>query len=109
MRRLRASFDLPGFDRHTEVEAELEEQFEEDVLLGAVGFEVLDGIQKGVGEVRAVWLPRPDVAAGQLEDAEAEVAREQGVFLPNLLPGLAQAFFGQFGDGWILFSFRRFR
>ena len=49
-------------------------------------------------QVLAVRLPRPDVAGGELEDAEAEVAREHWVLFPDLLPGTAQAFFGQFGD-----------
>ena len=89
MRLLLGSFYLPRFDRHVEVKTELEEQFEEDVLLGAVGLEMLNGGFKGFGELVAVWVPRPDVAAGELEDAEAEVAREQRVLLPNLLPGTA--------------------
>jgi hypothetical protein len=86
MRLLLGSFDLLLFNGHAEVEAELEEQLEEDVLLGAVGLEVLDGGFKGFGELVAVRLPRLDVAAGELEDAEAEVAREQRVLRPNLLP-----------------------
>ena len=67
--------DLPRFNGHAEVEAELEQQLEEDVLLRAVGLEVLDGGFEGFGELLAVRLPRPDVAAGELEDTEAEVAR----------------------------------
>ena len=86
------------FDGHRQVEAELEQQLEEDVLLGAVGLEVLDGVFERFGEVLAVRLPRPNVAGGKLEDAEAEVARKHRVFFPNLLPGTAQAFFGQFGN-----------
>ena len=109
MRLLRGSATCFRLDGHAEVEAELEEQLEEDVLLGAVGLEVLDGGFEGLGEVVAVRLPRPDVAAGELEDAEAEVAREQRVLLPNLLPGPAQAFFGQFGDGARLTSRSRTR
>ena len=62
-------------DGHGEVEAEFEQQLEEDVRLGAVGLEVLDGGFERFGKVLAVRLPRPDVAGGQLEDAEAEVAR----------------------------------
>ena len=50
------------------------------------------------GKVLAVRFPRPDVAGGELEDAEAEVAREQRVLFFDLLPSPAQAFFGQFGD-----------
>ena len=40
----------------------------------------------------SVRLPRLDVAAGQLEHAEAEIASEQRVLSPNLLAGAAQAF-----------------
>ena len=85
--------------RHAEVEAELEEQLEEDVLLRAVGLEVNNGGFESLGKLLAVRPPRPDVAAGQLEDAEAEVACEQRLLFPHLLPNAAQAFFGQLGDG----------
>ena len=60
---------------------------------------MLDGGFEGFGELLAVRLPRPDIAAGKLEDAESEVALELRVLLTNLLPGPAQALFGQFGDG----------
>ena len=87
-------------DGHAEVEAELEQQLEEDVRLGAVGLQVLDGSSSSVcARFVAVRLPRPDVAGVELEDAEAEVAREHRVLVLDLLPGAAQAFFGQFGDG----------
>lgn len=87
LRLLHSSFDLLPFNRRAEVEAELEEQLEEDVLLGAVGLEVFNGGFEGFDDVLAVRLPRPNVAAGKLEDAEAEVAREQWVLLPNLPEG----------------------
>ena len=86
-------------DGHGQVEAELEEQLEEDIRLGAVGLEVLDRFFERLREVLAVRFPRPNVTGGQLEDAEAEVAGKQRVLFPNLLAGTAQAFFGQFGDG----------
>ena len=38
----RLSGDCLLFDTHRQVEAELEQQFEEDVLLSAVGLQVLD-------------------------------------------------------------------
>ena len=85
-------------DRNGQVEAELEQQLEEDVLLGAVGLQVLDGLFKRLRKIVAVRFPGPDVAGGELEDAEAEVAREHRVLFPNLLAGTAQAFLGQFGD-----------
>ena len=60
-------------DGHAEVEAELEQQLEEDVLLGAVG---LRGVRRWSSSVSAefvaVRLPCPDVAGVELEDAKAE-------------------------------------
>ena len=74
----------PGFDGHAEVESELEQEFKEDVLLGAVYFQVPGVRLQAGGEVGAVRVPRLDVAAIQLEDAEAEVAGGQRVLLSNL-------------------------
>src|SRR5271165_5360724 len=99
MRFIRSHFDIPCLNGHAEVEAELEKELEEDVLLATVGLEVQDGGVEGCGEIRAVRFPRSNVTAGELEHAEAEVAREQRVLLPNLLPNATQPFFGQLGDG----------
>ena len=65
-------------DGHAEVEAELEQQLVEHVRLGAVGLQVLHGVEQRLVEVVAVRLPRADVAGVELEDAEAEIAREHG-------------------------------
>ena len=81
-----------GFDGHGKIEAELEQELKEDVLLGAVNFQILRMRFKAGGEVGADRVPRLDVAAIQLEDAEAEVAWEHWVLVANLLPGAAQAF-----------------
>ena len=63
---------------------------------------MFDGGLEGFAEALAVRVPGPDVAGGELENAEAQVAREQRVLLPNLLPGSSEAFFGQFGDSaWL--------
>ena len=78
-------------DGHGQVEAELEEQLEEDVLLGAVGLQVLDVIFQRLLEVVAVRFPRPDVAGVELEDAEAEVAGEHWVLRLDLLRSAAEA------------------
>ena len=52
----RCGLSLPAIvlllDRHAEVEAELEQQLEEDVRLGAVGLQVLDGIVERLGRDR---------------------------------------------------------
>ena len=70
--------DRARLDGHAEVEAELEQQLVEDVRLGAVGLQVLDGVEQRLVEVVAVRLPRADVAGVELEDAEAEVAANIG-------------------------------
>jgi hypothetical protein len=88
------SFNLAGFNLDTEIKAQLEQQLKENVLLGAVGLEVLYGGFKGFGDLVAVWVPLQDVCGVQLEDAEAEVAREQRIFLFDFLSGAAQALFG---------------
>ena len=50
------------FDGHGQIEAELEEQLEEDVLLGAISLKVFDGLFQRCREIIAVRLPCPDVA-----------------------------------------------
>ena len=60
-------------DRHRELEAELEQKLEENVLLGAIGFHVLDGIEKRFREILAVRVPGADVGGVEFEDAEAEI------------------------------------
>ena len=47
----------------------------------------MDG--QAIDELVAVGLPRPDIAAVELEDAEAEVTREQRVLPADLLPSSA--------------------
>jgi hypothetical protein len=86
--------DFPGFDGHAEFEAELEQQLEENVLLGAVGLEMIHGGFEALGEVLAVRVPLADVCGIQLENTEADIAREERVLLFDLLSGPAQAFFG---------------
>ena len=86
--------DVLRFHRHAEVEAELEQQFEKDVLLGAPDLEVLHGSFKALGEVLSVRVPLADVCGIELEDAETEVACEQRVFVFDFFTCAAQSFFG---------------
>ena len=90
--------DLTLLHRHCQVEAQFQEQLEEDVCLGAVGFEVVDGVFQRFSEIGPVRFPCADVAAGQLEDAETEVARKEGVLFFDFLPGTTESFFGYLGD-----------
>jgi hypothetical protein len=75
--------DRLAFGGHGKVKAELEEQLVENVLLGTICLEMFDRFFECLREVFTVRLPRPDVAAGQLEDAEAEVARKQRILFPE--------------------------
>ena len=87
------------FDGHAEVEAELEQQLEEDVLLGAVGLQVLDGCSTSV----FARFSRSGSHARMLLESSLKTRKPRspaniGFSSLNLLPGPAQAFFGQFGD-----------
>jgi hypothetical protein len=62
-----------GFDRHGELEAELEKELEEDILFGAIGFHVLDRIEERLRQIFTVRVPGADVRGVELEDAEAEI------------------------------------
>src|SRR5207302_4875465 len=109
MRLLRLPFNLPPFNGDAEIEAELQEQLEENVLLRAIGLQVLNGRRKGCGEVRAVRLPRSKVAAGQLEYAESEVACKHWVLLAHLFRRPSQPLFCHLRDGCIVLPTGRFR
>src|SRR5690606_13084395 len=85
-------------DGDAEVEAELEEQLVQHIGLGAIGLDVLHGVEERLAKVIAVRLPCTDVAGIELEDTEAEVARVRRVLVLDLLRGAAEALLGQLGD-----------
>jgi hypothetical protein len=55
---------------------------------------MIHGGFEALGEVLAVRVPLADVCGIQLENTEADIAREERVLLFDLLSGPAQAFFG---------------
>src|SRR5690606_9475217 len=66
--------------------------------LGAIGLDVLHGLEQRLLEVVAVGLPRADVAGVELEDTKAEVTGVRRVLVLDLLRGSAEALLGQLGD-----------
>src|SRR5690606_15944500 len=85
-------------DGDAEVEAELEQQLVQHIGLGAIGLDVLHGVEERLVKVVAVGLPRADVAGIELEDAKAEVAREHRILVLDLLRRAAEALLGELGD-----------
>ena len=53
--------DVPGVDGHAEIEAELEQQFTENVLLTSVSLDVIDAVEQRLVQIFAVRLPGADV------------------------------------------------
>ena len=90
--------DGARLDGHAEIKPELQQQLVEDVLLTAVGLDVFDVGQQRPFQVVTVRFPGADVGGVELEDAKAEVAREHGILVLDLLCGAAEAFFGKFSD-----------
>jgi len=95
----RAAWQGALFDGHAEVEAKFEEQLKEDVLLAAVAFEMLDGGFEAFVKAVGIGIPFADVGGIELEDAEAEVACEEGRLLANLISHSSQAFLRHFSYG----------
>ena len=104
-----ALHDFPAnrlrFDGYAEIEAELEQQFRENIPFGAVGLNVDDPAFEGSFEIAFVRLPSADVAAVFLKDPEAVIAGIKGMLRTDLLPSPAEAFLRQFGD--VILSIRR--
>ena len=90
--------DTFHFDRGGEVKAEFQKQLVENILLAAVGFQMLNGLLQCLGQIVAVRLPSLDIAGVELENAKAIVSCKHRILVFNLFTGTAEAFFGYFGN-----------
>ena len=66
--------DDPRLNGRAEIEAELQQQFVEEVLLSPAGFDVIDYGEEFSLKVIGSRVPRTDARCVELEDAEAEIA-----------------------------------
>ena len=69
--------DLLRLDRDAEIEAGLEEDVVDEIVVGAVGLNVVDRFGDRRGDILRGRIPRLDIAGVELEDAEAEVTLKQ--------------------------------
>src|SRR5262245_16951090 len=80
------------------VEAQLQEQLVQHILLCTVRRKVVYGVLQGCVQVGAIRLPSTNVARVKPKNPKAQVASERRVLVLDPLRSASQALFGQLGD-----------
>lgn len=60
--------------RKTEIESKLKNNFKKNILIGSIGFQVIDRFEEGLRDVVAFGIPFADIRRREFENAEADIA-----------------------------------